>query len=88
MPHGSQTPGSNRNGVADFCPVLVDQPTKDKQTHPIGSLKSGVHHTKLRIGPVKLVVEDRLEQGKNLPVDIVDCGGKEQKAAYSPTMPD
>ncbi len=88
MTHGRQTPGRDRNGVTDFGSVLVNQPTKDQQADSIGSLESRVDHPKLGVGPMQLFVENGLQQGKNLPVDIVDGGGKEQQGADGPAVTD
>jgi ATP-dependent Clp protease ATP-binding subunit ClpC len=36
--------------------------------------------------PTKIVIKDRLEQGKDLPVDIVDGRGEKEQSADSPAV--
>ena len=86
MSHGRHTPGCNRYGVTDLHAETINEPTESKQTNPIGPLEGGINQTKFRICPLKLLIQDRLEQRKNLTIDIVDRGGKKKKSAYGPAI--
>ena len=86
VPDGRDAPRGDRNRVADLRAEAVDEPAEEEEADRIGALERTVDVAELLVGPMQLVVEDRLDQGENLPVDIVDRRRKKQQAADDPAV--
>src|SRR4029079_12572653 len=80
------TPGSDRNRITNFCAAPINQPAENQQAHRVGTLEKPVGQAELFVGPVQLVVQDRLDQSEYLPVNIVDGRCKEEQGADYPTI--
>src|SRR6516165_9751660 len=86
MPDRRETPTRNRKSVTDFASQPIYQISEEQGTNGVGALEDTVYCAKLLVGPVKLVVQDRLEEGQNLPVHVVDSGSKEQQRTNHPAV--
>src|SRR6516162_1493717 len=86
MPDRCEAPTRNRKSVTNFASQPIYQISEEQGTNGVGALEGTVYRTKLLVSPVKLVVEDRLEEGQNLPVHIVDSGSKEQQRTNHPAV--
>src|SRR6185295_794081 len=78
--------GRNGNCIPDLCSKSIDEPSESQQTDRICALKSGVDQSKLLVGPFQLVIEDRLEQRKDLPIDVVDRRREKEEGADYPAV--
>ena len=81
MAGGGGAPGRDRDAIAEPRTKPVDEPTEGEHPHGIGRLEGRVDLAELGVGPVQLIVEDRLDQREDLPVDVVDgCRGEQERA--------
>jgi len=87
MANRSQTPGRDRERVANFRPEAVDEPTEAEQADRVGRLEGRVDLAKLGVGPMQLVVQNGLEQREDLAIDVVDRRGEEEQRANQPAVP-
>jgi hypothetical protein len=79
-----EAPTGNRHRITDLGAEPIHKPAEAQQADPVSDLEGGVNHAILLIGPAYLVVESVFEQRKNLPVNVVDRGRKEEQRAYHP----
>src|SRR5580698_1120756 len=86
MSHRRETPARDGNGVTDFGSQPVDQVSEDKSANGVCALEGGVHFPELLVAPMELTIKDRLQQGENLPVHVVDSRREEQQSANDPTI--
>src|SRR6516164_1190903 len=86
MPERRETPTRNRKSVTDFASQPIYQIPEEQRANGVGALEGTVYQAKLLVGPVKLVVENRLEERQNLPVHVVDSGRKKQQRTNHPAV--
>jgi hypothetical protein len=84
--HRGDTPGRDGNGVADLRAILVHEPPEDHEADGVGELEKSIGVAELLVGPVELLVEDRLDQCENLPVDVIDRRGEKEQCADDPAV--
>ena len=83
---GGQAPGGDRGRVADLGAEAIDELAEQQAADRVRGLEHRVRAPELLVGPVQLVVEDRLDQRQDLPVDVVDRRREEQQRADHPAV--
>ena len=79
-------PRRDGNRVADLGAELVNEPAERHQADTVRALKRRVHVAELLVGPVQLLVEDRLDERENLPVNVVDGRREKEQRANDPAV--
>src|SRR5262245_41123960 len=79
-------PGGDRNRITDLRAETVHEPANTQQPEAIGELESRIDPAKLLIVPPDFLVEDLLEQRKNLAIDVIDRRRKKQQCADNPPV--
>jgi hypothetical protein len=82
-----QAPREERHPVPDLRPEAVDEDPEQEETHGVGGLERGVDLAELLVRPPELGVQDRLEQGEDLTIHVVDRRRQEQQGADDPAVP-
>src|SRR6516162_10843746 len=86
MPHGGEAPTRNREGVTDFASEPIYQISEEQCANSVSTLEGTVYQAELLVSPVQLVIKNRLEEGQNLPVHVVDSGSKKQQRTNHPAV--
>jgi len=84
---GGDAPGAHRKGIAQLRPEGVDEPAEGHLAERIGPLEGRIDPAKILVGPVHALVQDGFDEGKDLPVRVIDRGGQEQEKADEPAKP-
>ena len=79
-------PGEDRDGVTDLDAETVDEPAEADQTEGVSRLEGRIDVTVLLVRPTQLGVEHRLQEGEDLPVDVVDRRGEEKQGQNDPSV--
>ena len=84
--HRGDAPQDDGGRVADLRPEAVHEPAEQEQAHRVGELEGPVHPAEGLVRPAELRVEELLDQGEDLAVDVVDGGGEEEQRADHPAV--
>jgi len=85
--HGRRAPQGDGHRVAQARARPVDEAAGERHHQRIGQLESEDDPAVVRLAPVELGCERRLEQPEHLAIDVVDGGGEEKQCAYAPAEP-
>ncbi|MNL47236.1 hypothetical protein D3C87_1700100 [compost metagenome] len=81
-----EAPDRDAQAIAELGAQPIDQFAEDQQAARVACLKYDDQVAVVRFAPVKLLLQQWLEQAEHLAVEVVDGGGKKQQRTDLPAV--